>query len=955
VSSLPKTPLAGPSSLASDLHWAAEFLPSQGPLTAFIHHNTLHAFQHLSFDEAVCQGAKVYGAEPYMSEEWYRLQFERSRILRADVEWSLERLYPPSCAPLPGLTQRELHLALLFQPVQCLPHEQIAWQLAESEFAGKQGGEDARALWESCLCAVQGLSRAQAAAWDPVRHRDFLLQDGRADSDSLVHPILIRWCAAFLDQGVAGQSLAGRELGLYQAVRRLYLADGWLCPAWLEGLSHALLREQQADWTAEQSLAGSLLLVGVTAQDRARYLRDTMLSLKGWAGMIYQAELRPDRLPFAEVPARLVDFCALFLLVERFALQHCAGRGVALEQLRPALATACAPRTTQQTAFELFQICGALALGAAAVRQWSQAQVLSLLDAAEAFDTVQRRRVLHMAYERNYEVETLDALAAHRPVPAPAQRPSFQAVFCIDEREESTRRHLEEVDPACETFATAGFFGVPMYFKALHEPHPVALCPVVIKPRHLVEEVVAPHAQRQHEQRQSLRRSLGHLTLQLQTGSHTLTWGSLLTSVLGLLSSLPAISRVLFPHSTGRIGRRMRQKLLPPATRLRFSSPDEQSDAGSPCERLPGFRVDEMTTIVGNLLRETGLARRLAPLVFILGHGSSSLNNPHEAAYDCGACGGGRGGPNARVFAAMANRPEVREALRAQGLDIPADTRFVGGYHNTCDEHLEFYDLDGLGEAEMRQLQHARTCLLQARSRDAQERCRRFEPASLSITPAVALAHVQARSEDLAQPRPEYGHATNATCIVGRRSRTRGLFMDRRAFLVSYDPELDDSDGTLLGRVLTAVVPVGAGINLEYYFSCVDNERYGCGTKLPHNITGLLGVMDGHCSDLRTGLAAQMVEIHEPVRLLALVESTPAVLARVLERHPQLLPWASNGWIKLALLDPLSQNILTFDTRSSSWLPYTSTRCEIPRVSGSREWFAAKRQRLGYAEILTSA
>ena len=70
-------------------------------------------------------------------------------------------------------------------------------------------------------------------------------------------------------------------------------------------------------------------------------------------------------------------------------------------------------------------------------------------------------------------------------------------------------------------------------------------------------------------------------------------------------------------------------------------------------------------------------------------------------------------------------------------------------------------------------------------------------------------------------------------------------------------------------------MPVCAGISLEYYFSYVDNEGYGCGTKLPHNITGLIGVMNGHASDLRTGLPLQMVEVHEPVRILFVIETTP--------------------------------------------------------------------------------
>ncbi len=125
---------------------------------------------------------------------------------------------------------------------------------------------------------------------------------------------------------------------------------------------------------------------------------------------------------------------------------------------------------------------------------------------------------------------------------------------------------------------------------------------------------------------------------------------------------------------------------------------------------------------------------------------------------------------------------------------------------------------------------------------------------------------------------------TNAACVVGRRTLTRGLFLDRRSFLVSYDPHGDER-GTILERILLAVGPVCAGINLEYYFSTTDNERYGAGTKLPHNVTALVGVMNGASSDLRTGLPKQMIEIHEPIRLHLVVETSESAIRAVLERQ----------------------------------------------------------------------
>src|SRR5262249_25530566 len=151
--------------------------------------------------------------------------------------------------------------------------------------------------------------------------------------------------------------------------------------------------------------------------------------------------------------------------------------------------------------------------------------------------------------------------------------------------------------------------------------------------------------------------------------------------------------------------------------------------------------------------------------------------------------------------------------------------------------------------------------------------------------PLAALAHVQGRAADLAQPRPEYGHATNAFCLIGRRARTRGLFLDRRTFLVSYDPAIDE-DGAILARIMGAVVPVGDGSKSESYFTYVAPPGYGCGTTLPHNVTSLLGVMDGAQSDLRTGLPWQMVEIHEPTRLTIIVEGTRDRLLRVVRDNP---------------------------------------------------------------------
>jgi len=350
--------------------------------------------------------------------------------------------------------------------------------------------------------------------------------------------------------------------------------------------------------------------------------------------------------------------------------------------------------------------------------------------------------------------------------------------------------------------------------------------------------------------------------------------------------------------------------------------------------------VREMADIVRRVLEDIGIRDHLSPLVLVIGHGSISLNNPHESAHDCGACGGGRGGPNARAFSQMANDPRVRQLLAAEGAAIDASTWFVGAQRNTCNNVVTFFDEDLIPPACQTVFEQAKEAIETARRREAHERCRRFDSAPRWYPPLAALAHVEGRAADLAQPRPEYGHATNAFCIIGRRARTRGLFLDRRAFLVSYDPT-NDPDGAVLARILAAAVPVVAGISLEYYFSYVDPSGYGSGTKLPHNVTSLLGVMDGAQSDLRTGLPWQMVEIHEPARLAVLVEGVPDLVGRVVHDNPSIDRLVRSRWIWLACLDPASGSLWEF--RATGFVPYPPGHA-LPAVTGeSRDWYEGKR------------
>jgi uncharacterized protein YbcC (UPF0753/DUF2309 family) len=582
--------------------------------------------------------------------------------------------------------------------------------------------------------------------------------------------------------------------------------------------------------------------------------------------------------------------------------------------------------------FHVAQLCG---LDASIVEQWTARHVADLESELRDLDSVRRRRILHQAFERAIRYRLYDALTQHR-AEASAAAPAFQAVFCIDEREESFRRQLEEVEPACETFSTAGFFNVAMYHQGTTDAHPRPLCPVAIRPDHYVAEIEGDGSSLIGRSRRLQRRAAGFLGYNVHVGSRSPVSGAVLMTAFGWLALVPLIVRVVFPWLTSRWRLIHRTAVTAGRTRLAL----DRDDAAPPIGTYSGFTVREMAEIVRRVVEDIGVRDRLAPLVLVIGHGSVSLNNPHESAHDCGACGGGRGGPNARAFAQMANDARVRQVLAAEGLIIEQATWFVGAQRNTCNNEVTFFDEDLVPASCRTSFERAVEAIETTRRREAHERCRRFDAVPSWFPPLAALAHVQARAVDLAQPRPEYGHATNAFCIIGRRTRTRGLFLDRRAFLVSYDPTRDH-DGGVLERVMAAVVPVVAGISLEYYFSYVDPAGYGCGTKLPHNVTSLLGVMDGAQSDLRSGLPWQMVEIHEPARLAIVVESSRDRLWRAVRGNRDIERLVQNRWVWLACLDPDSAALS--ELRSTGFVAHTPEHALAAVAGESSAWYQGKR------------
>jgi len=775
------------------------YLPSQAPLKNFIHHNTLHGFQHLSFHDALHKAQTVFGYKVYSELDEYRTLYRNSQITDSILEHSITQ----------------------------------------------QKGEKNLTLWKEKLLDKAYNTAVEARIGELRNHWKTGYQ---INLDKLVHALLFRLVGNYLDQGISIWNFPVSEDGFLQSLRGLEMNSfGGLFSG--KRAKTLLLNERCTISDLLQILVGKEHLYG-------RYLFDQQFAHPGWSGMVAVLEQSPGNLLDTR-HITLRDFIFFELLLEIDALDQKFG-----ENWRP-------------LGFEIEQ---------------TPAPLFERTPTSELHEVL---AIWQNAREWSYYDQVLAGIQQRINSPSKNGSKSFQALFCIDDRSCSIRRYIEKLDPHCDTFGTPGHFNIETYFKPEHGKFYTKICPAPVKPMHLIVETesVNKNGRDNHFARQT----------------HGLIGGWIISQTLGFWSAIRLAINIFIPsQSPAMVSSKTH---MDPKGKLSIEKayPEQNADG-----LQIGFSIKEMADIVEGLLKSIGLTEAFAPIIYAIAHGASSVNNTHYAGYDCGACSGRPGSVNARAIAFMGNHSEVRKLLYAHGISIPDETQFIGGLHDTTRDEISFFDIKNLSATNFKMHLLNAKKMETALSLNAKERARRFVMLTNCAKPEKVHQKVKMRAVSLFEPRPELNHATNCLCIVGRREVSNHLFLDRRSFLNSYNYKTDPEGRSLLG-ILKAVAPVCGGINLEYYFSRNDNSRLGAGTKLPHNVMGLIGVANGMDGDLRTGLPAQMTEVHDPLRLLVIVEQFPDIVLKTIQQCSSTYEWFSKKWVHLAVVDPNTSEIYVFE------------------------------------------
>lgn len=684
---------------------------------------------------------------------------------------------------------------------------------------------------------------------------DLATQITQKDWNRFITARISQWAASYFDKGQAIWIAADQKESPFKAWKIEAEIDR--TPE-LSGLKDFRKIVKSLPDNSISATQKALDMLGIELKNSSFYLHRLLLKQGGWAA--HAARLDWDQEIYAGKDGQLIELLAVLICWE-----------------------ACLMESLQNQEF--------LKIWEEEKKQWASCQegleenqqLAQNLILQEAFDLATQRELIEK-FEK-VKVETK----------AQKEQAKAQAVFCIDVRSEVFRRNLELVDNSIETLGFAGFFAFPINYVPLGHEIGEAQCPVLLKTGPTILEQIPDSEKNQQAIKERIStHQLSKIWKSFKSGAVTCFS---FVSPMGL-SYLPKIFTDSFrwtrpvPHPD-QVG--ISSSLLKNKT-VNLEAHDHQNETA-------GIPLEQQIQMAKNALKAMSLSDDFGRFVLIVGHGSSTVNNPYATGYDCGACGGHTGEANARVAAAVLNNREVRTGLLQENIFIPINTIFLACLHDTTTDEVSIFNENEVPASRAQELEELKNSLKRAGHAARTERSLRMANQKNASVEKMIFA----KSKDWSETRPEWGLAGCSAFVVANREKTKNLNLEGKSFLHSYDWKKDEGF-KVLELIMTAPMVVTSWINLQYFGSTVDNKNFGSGNKTLHNVTSGLGVLEGFSGDLRVGLPIQAIHDgenyqHEPNRLNVFIDAPMEAMNNILERNPSVKNLCDNGWIYLFAMD----------------------------------------------------
>lgn len=944
--------------IAQMLDTVKHTVPHYWPIGSFIHHNPLKGFEGLHFKEALDKAQSIFGGKVYMDSSYYMGLYTEGKIDDAILDKNIMHV----------LSEKGFEIPLKFAK-RYLLEVSPQWNRLRIKYLYKNENIDPdlyhhlqsksifndQSEWIASLTKHMTLYEINDAVFCTCGKED-------------VEKKIVEFVSRFLDEDQTTVTMPNRELGMFEAFKLYenfsYQEDSETYV--IEALAKLEVQDVEAYLlTHLLKLHGWAGFIKYRSED-ANYPAQQQYpsSLMDYMAIRLYHELKALKNHQINTFSKLDEFAKTDSsdLVLKLLKHQNMLFGPALDALEAGEATdsILSSYITNELNLDALQIQHSNELLHSNISLTELVPVIEKLKADEGYIWL---KSLEDTYIKNY----IDEITSHEV--QEDEKPVATATFCLDVRSEVIRRSIEHTG-AYKTYGAGGFLGIPIIFVEFDKAHELFLAPAIVKPGNVVFEIPKESAE-QYSSKKGLNKTTKKVLNDLKNNPYT---PFIAVEAIGWIFGINLFGKTFWPKKTNGLFSKFKpEKPRTTFTMDKLSSEeiefyihklhtqiiakvlhnelgkeyskeqineiwnhlifDKKSSVELPekvLEKLKGenqitpkdyayqkeklamvgFTLEEKVTYLYNYLAMIGQIDEFPEFVTIIGHGSISDNNPFESALDCGACGGNISLPNTRALCMIANSEEVREQLKEKGITIPKNTKFIPGLHITTTDEIRFFDLDIMSEDEIERFTDIANDFNQASKLSRNER--------LEALPAAKTeSDIMIKSMDWSEPRPEWGLAKNIGVFAGPRSSVKHMKLNNRFFLHSYDWKIDNDDSEILTRIFNGPLVVGEWINLEHYFSTVDNHIYGAGSKVYHNVVSKVGVFNGNYGDLKIGLPTQSVYLegeayHEPVRLLSFME---APLEKVLKAVENSIakPFIINEWIRPVIIDKIAQKVYSYE------------------------------------------